>query len=1007
LAQDHQQQQRQKSDKPGAEGGSVALKAAPEQSPMGALEALPGLSFDTLNTLQRSIGNAAIGRLVSAGNAATAEVPTPVSRETQDAIDSQRSGGQAMAGGVRVHTGPPADTLTRSLHANAFTQGRDVFLGANAGQETLAHEMAHVSQGAPASGAVMREPAAQTPAAPGPVPLPYPNTGGSPDAAQSAPAAQGQAPPGPEEKRYKLEFEVPHLFQTAPETLSYPDQSEEEAIETLYKFRQKMLDIIDNHKVMHRMLRDNREEHNIVGFWADTFGGVDLPDMEMWTTAQDTLFQSRLMLDGAKEGRKDTAVAQKWWAEQIASGTWRGAYDPTADRIQQAATFMQAAATQMGESIARLIEYKDGTEAGAATGITVCKVSIVVLSSAAGGSAFAAARTAGFGLMSSAAFASGVGVVTTTAEGVGTQIGEMRYGEREWGDFDFKKLGKAALKSAVVGFVGAVTGGKLTELVGAGFARYAAPYLADMGINLNSAGAKFLGEMGANWLTTAGSSPFTTSAGLVMDTAMGDPTGVKGWGDYFNLVMHNMKDELVLGTFLHMAGTAAQGMSGGHTTTQAGDGPTSSGVPEYVGPEGDASLSPDVSTGVPEPIGPGYEPTQPQGDTATPAVTGTEPTEPVSGPHDGVPEHVGPEDDAPLSPDVSTGVPEPVGPGYEPTQPQGNNTQPTVTGTEPTEPVSRPNNGVPEHVGPEGDAYYSPDAAKNQANGPSPEVQNGNGGGGPGGGENGGGPGRRDTLPGMGAAGPAGENAPPRITTPMAAQQQPARRFSETSEPTESFSRAPENRMTVSGFSGSLPEGYGVFRTRVRLASGEVVDAAVKIYPGEMASQFAKEVAGAQAAAATGMGPEFYGQVSVPIDAQYARPRTNDLAFAMEPIEGAFARHGTEPGDPGHAQAVAESEAAASRIGDNTIEDVHDFASAILNQGYYYGGSHGGEVQGLIGPGGEWRPIDFQGLNPLPSPQDAAAYQDAISEHERWVNDEVDNLQRARDDFVDEDPTQH
>ena len=87
----HEHKQRQKSDKPNAEGGSVALKAAPEQSAMGALEALPGLSYDSLNTLQGSIGNAAIGRMVRASNVATAERPTPVSPDTQDAIDAERS----------------------------------------------------------------------------------------------------------------------------------------------------------------------------------------------------------------------------------------------------------------------------------------------------------------------------------------------------------------------------------------------------------------------------------------------------------------------------------------------------------------------------------------------------------------------------------------------------------------------------------------------------------------------------------------------------------------------------------------------------------------------------------------------------------------------------------------------------------------------------------------------------------------------------------------------------
>jgi len=251
-----------------------------------------------------------------------------------------------------------------------------------------------------------------------------------------------------------------------------------------------------------------------------------------------------------------------------------------------------------------------------------------------------------------------------------------------------------------------------------------------------------------------------------------------------------------------------------------------------------------------------------------------------------------------------------------------------------------------------------------------------------------------DTSQGMGAVGPAGENVAPRDTQVMPAQE--PRQFSETSELTEPINR--ENRMSVSGFPGSLPPGYGVFRTRVRIASGVVVEAVVKIYPPDMAGQFSSEVAGAQAAANTLMGPEFYGVVPV-------EGSGGDLAFAMEPVEGAFARHGSEKGAADYETAVAQSAEAASRITDRTIQDVYDFSKAILEQGYHYGAG-GGEVQGLIGPNGEWTPIDFQGLKPLPAP-DSPAYDAAIKEHESRIQDEVNFLEKARPDFVDEDPTLH
>lgn len=62
---------------------------------------------------------------------------------------------------VRVHDGPDADVLARSVQARAFTTGRDVFFargeyrpGSASGERLLAHELTHVVQqrGSVASG---------------------------------------------------------------------------------------------------------------------------------------------------------------------------------------------------------------------------------------------------------------------------------------------------------------------------------------------------------------------------------------------------------------------------------------------------------------------------------------------------------------------------------------------------------------------------------------------------------------------------------------------------------------------------------------------------------------------------------------------------------------------------------------------------------------------------------------------------------------------------------------
>lgn len=88
--------------------------------------------------------------------------------EVESAIDRSRGGGQALDAnmslqmnsafnadfsGVRVHTGPEADSMNRGLNAKAFTTGQDIFFrqgeyntGSSGGRELLAHELTHVAQ---------------------------------------------------------------------------------------------------------------------------------------------------------------------------------------------------------------------------------------------------------------------------------------------------------------------------------------------------------------------------------------------------------------------------------------------------------------------------------------------------------------------------------------------------------------------------------------------------------------------------------------------------------------------------------------------------------------------------------------------------------------------------------------------------------------------------------------------------------------------------------------------
>lgn len=129
-----------------------------------------------------ALGNAALQRLLGGIRRSASEdavVDEPVVRE----IQAKRGGGRPLDpaarthfeaalnedfSDVRVHTGPDADSLSRSLEAEAFTTGSDVFFRSGtyeplggAGRKLLAHELTHVVQqrsgpvdGTPAAGGI-------------------------------------------------------------------------------------------------------------------------------------------------------------------------------------------------------------------------------------------------------------------------------------------------------------------------------------------------------------------------------------------------------------------------------------------------------------------------------------------------------------------------------------------------------------------------------------------------------------------------------------------------------------------------------------------------------------------------------------------------------------------------------------------------------------------------------------------------------------------------------------
>jgi hypothetical protein len=102
---------------------------------------------------------------VSLDHAALEQASTQGRPLDANVIERMEHGLGADLGDVRIHTGSQADSVARSIHAEAFAHGRDVFFsdgayqpGTTHGDHVLAHELAHTVQDS-SSDAVHRFPA--------------------------------------------------------------------------------------------------------------------------------------------------------------------------------------------------------------------------------------------------------------------------------------------------------------------------------------------------------------------------------------------------------------------------------------------------------------------------------------------------------------------------------------------------------------------------------------------------------------------------------------------------------------------------------------------------------------------------------------------------------------------------------------------------------------------------------------------------------------------------------
>ena len=153
-------------DFPGLMSGAGLTGEAAVRERLDRLASTPGAVAAL--ALQRAVGNQGIRRAMEK---LTPDAENLVPVQLERSIEATRGGGKALddglrdsmeqafgrnLGAVRVHTGGEADRLSRSLGAEAFTTGSDIYFRdgqyrpeTEGGKELLAHELTHVAQQGP------------------------------------------------------------------------------------------------------------------------------------------------------------------------------------------------------------------------------------------------------------------------------------------------------------------------------------------------------------------------------------------------------------------------------------------------------------------------------------------------------------------------------------------------------------------------------------------------------------------------------------------------------------------------------------------------------------------------------------------------------------------------------------------------------------------------------------------------------------------------------------------
>jgi hypothetical protein len=367
---------------------------------------------------------------------------------------------------------------------------------------------------------------------------------------------------GRPDKRYTFELAYSHR------TLHYTHLSSSEVVEKLRQVWAMLGNDLDRQRAEHQGRWNEMVDH-LTRTWAidAASGGHHMPTPSIWDKVRRGSLAEALATinrgddDVKRDWAQDRAQARARSGQELereGSRTWAlERVDPTEQRIRFAAALLERAGADLDDCQRQLDEYLEHSRVGAARLIRGIKITIMVLGAVAGG-AGAAFAGEGAGLLAQAAWGAGTMGFVGAVEETASQLGEIHYGLRD--HFDVAALGKRVTRDVVLGFVGGVVGGKFSQVLknrlGGWIANVSDVELAAKGLTredlLTNYERLFMEWAGGS----LGSSPFTTTAGTVLDRALDGELHVQTWGDFADKVFDQLIKDGEMGGFLTAIGHA-------------------------------------------------------------------------------------------------------------------------------------------------------------------------------------------------------------------------------------------------------------------------------------------------------------------------------------------------------------------------------------------------------------------------------------------------------------------